>query len=110
MAGDSDEAGQGHPLPASDEARTEALPEHLLREKGKGDDEEGAARPAGDAVAPDGESGPAGRERADDRPGRGTVRALVGLLRFRYDQPETRSWQRNPLAGGGKATGVPRPT
>jgi hypothetical protein len=62
MASDNGAAGQGHPLPASDEARTEALPEHLLREKGKGDDEEGAARPTGDAVAPDGESYPTGRD------------------------------------------------
>ncbi|HVQ08824.1 MAG TPA: hypothetical protein VMS43_10360 [Allosphingosinicella sp.] len=62
MAGDSDEGGQGHPLPASDEARSDVLPEHLLREKGKGDDEEGAARPAGDAVTPDGESYPTGRD------------------------------------------------
>jgi hypothetical protein len=64
MATDSDGSGQGHPLPASDEARSDALPEHLLREKGKGDDEEGAARPAGDAVAPDGESYPTGRDDA----------------------------------------------
>lgn len=56
-----DTEGQGHPLPASDEARTGALPEHLLREKRRGDDEAGAARPAGDAVSPDGESYPIGR-------------------------------------------------
>jgi hypothetical protein len=62
MATDSEKGGQGHPLPASDEARTEALPEHLRREKGRGDDEEEAARPAGDAVAPDGESYPTGRD------------------------------------------------
>jgi hypothetical protein len=64
MATGTDTSGQGHPLPASDEARSEALPEHLLREKGTGDDEEGASRPSGDAVAPDGESYPTGR---DDR-------------------------------------------
>jgi hypothetical protein len=64
MASDSDTGGQGHPLPASDEARTDALPEHLLREKGKGDDREEATRPAGDAVAPDGESYPTGRDTA----------------------------------------------
>lgn len=62
MATERDEAGQGHPLPASDEARTEALPEHLLREKGTGDDDEAAARPAGAAVAPDGERYPTGRD------------------------------------------------
>ncbi|MEA3012680.1 MAG: hypothetical protein QOD42_1225 [Sphingomonadales bacterium] len=64
MATERDEAGQGHPLPASDEARTGALPEHLRREKGTGDDEEAAARSAGDAVAPDGESYPTGRDEA----------------------------------------------
>lgn len=61
MATERDEAGQGHPLPASDEARTDALPEHLVRAKGTGDDDEAAARPDGDAVAPDGESYPTGR-------------------------------------------------
>lgn len=64
MASDSDPGGQGHPLPASDEARTGALPEHLLRDKGKGGDDEEAARPAGDAVAPDGEHYPTGRDDA----------------------------------------------
>jgi hypothetical protein len=64
MATGSDTAGQGHPLPASDEARTEALPEHLLREKGKGDDEQEAARSGGKAAAPDGESYPTGRDEA----------------------------------------------
>jgi hypothetical protein len=62
MATERDQAGQGHPLPASDEARTDTLPEHLVREKGQGDDAEVAARPAGDAVAPDGESYPTGRD------------------------------------------------
>ena len=64
MATDSERAGQGHPLPASDEAQTGALPEHLLREKGKGGDQQEAARPAGDAAAPDGESYPTGRDDA----------------------------------------------
>jgi hypothetical protein len=64
MASERDEAGQGHPLPASDEARTEALPEHLRREKGTGGDDEEAARPGGEAVAPDGESYPTGRDDA----------------------------------------------
>jgi hypothetical protein len=62
MADDGDRGGQGHPLPASDEARTGTLPEHLLREKGKGEDEEDAARPADDAVAPDGERYPTARD------------------------------------------------
>jgi hypothetical protein len=62
MASDSDTSGQGHPLPASDEARSDALPEHLRREKGTGGDDEAASRPTGDAVAPDGESYPTGRD------------------------------------------------
>ena len=64
MATDRGGTGQGHPLPASDEARTEALPEHLLREKGKGEDEKAPARPAAKAVAPDGESYEIGRGEA----------------------------------------------
>jgi hypothetical protein len=64
MASGGDGSGQGHPLPASDEARTDSLPEHLLSEKGKGGDDEAAARPAGDAAAPDGEHYPAGRDAA----------------------------------------------
>jgi hypothetical protein len=64
MATEGDEAGQGHPLPASDEARTEGLPEHLRREKGTGDDGEAAARPGQNAVSPDGESYPIGRDGA----------------------------------------------
>ena len=51
--------GQGHPLPASAEAREGEIPEHVVREKGHGDDPRAAVRPAGDAVAPDGESYPA---------------------------------------------------
>jgi len=61
MATDSERAGQGHPLPASDEARTDALPEHLLREKGQGEDDGRPTRP-GDAVAPDGERYPTERD------------------------------------------------
>jgi hypothetical protein len=62
MASESDASGQGHPLPASDEAHSDALPEHLLREKGTGGDDEQASRATGDAVAPDGESYPTGRD------------------------------------------------
>ncbi|HEV2816301.1 MAG TPA: hypothetical protein VGW40_03640 [Allosphingosinicella sp.] len=54
-----DEAGgQGHPLPDSAEARADEIPEHLVREKGRGDDARAAARPGADAVAPDGETYP----------------------------------------------------
>ena len=48
--------GEGHPLPASEEARTDELPEHLLEEKGEGDDARGAVQPDGDPVSPDGEA------------------------------------------------------
>jgi hypothetical protein len=46
---------QGHPLPASEEARHGEIPERLEREKGHGDDPGPAVQPAGDAVNPDGE-------------------------------------------------------
>jgi hypothetical protein len=48
--------GQGHPLPGSDEAREDEIPEHLVREKGHGDDARAAVQPAGNPVAPDGET------------------------------------------------------
>ena len=47
-------SGKGHPLPRSDEARHDRIPEHLEAEKGRGDDSEAAVQPAGAAVAPDG--------------------------------------------------------
>jgi hypothetical protein len=50
MAGE----GEGHPLPASDEARHGEIPESAEAEKGRGDDEEAAVTPAGEAVNPDG--------------------------------------------------------
>jgi hypothetical protein len=56
--------GQGHPLPDSEEAREDEVPEHLVREKGHGDDTHQAARPAGDAVNPDGERYDIGRDRS----------------------------------------------
>lgn len=58
MAGrkrDDEASGQGHPLPDSAEAREDEIPEHLVREKGHGDDAYARSRPADDAVAPDGE-------------------------------------------------------
>jgi hypothetical protein len=60
MAGE----GKGHPLPASDEARHGEIPESVEAEKGRGDDDEAAVAPAGEAVNPDGEPyryGAAGR-------------------------------------------------
>ncbi len=47
--------GKGHPLPGSNEARHNEIPEHLERDKGRGDDSEGAVQPAQPPVAPDGE-------------------------------------------------------
>ena len=43
-----------HPLPASEEARDEEIPEHVELEKGLGDDTAAPARPAERPVAPDG--------------------------------------------------------
>ena len=54
--GEDRAGGQGHPLPDSEEAREDEIPEHLVREKGHGDDARAAVQPAGDPVAPDGES------------------------------------------------------
>jgi hypothetical protein len=51
MAG---QGGSGHPLPASEEARHNEVPEHLARAKGEGDDPAARIQPDG-AVAPDGE-------------------------------------------------------
>ena len=48
--------GSGHPLPESEEARHEEIPEHLEREKGHGDDGRSALEPGEERVAPDGES------------------------------------------------------
>jgi hypothetical protein len=48
--------GKRHPLPASDEARHGEVPEHLEREKGRGDDPAGLVQPGEGAVDPDGES------------------------------------------------------
>ena len=48
-------SGKGHPLPRSDEARHNEIPEHLEEEKGCGDDAKAAIQPAGEAVGPDGE-------------------------------------------------------
>jgi len=47
--------GKGHPLPASDEARHDEIPEHLERDKGKGDDSAAVNQPSDDPVTPEGE-------------------------------------------------------
>ncbi len=47
--------GKGHPLPGSDEARHNEIPEHLERDKGRGDDSGARVQPSGEPVTPDGE-------------------------------------------------------
>lgn len=47
--------GAGHPLPASEEARRDLVPEHLVEEKGLGDDPAERISPPGKAADPDGE-------------------------------------------------------
>ena len=54
--------GKGHPLPASAEAREDEIPEHLIREKGHGDDEEPPSEPSAERIAPDGTPYGAGPE------------------------------------------------
>jgi hypothetical protein len=70
MGAHGGKAGGRHPLPASDEARAEELPEHFVREKGKGDDARSAVQPAEDPVSPDGESYEIGRDQAARDEGR----------------------------------------
>ena len=48
-------SGSGHPLPGSDEARHNEIPEHLERDKGRGDDPVAVVQPSVEAVNPDGE-------------------------------------------------------
>ena len=48
-------AEKRHPLPASEEARADEIPETFLNEKGLGDDPSRAVQPAEQPVAPDGE-------------------------------------------------------
>jgi hypothetical protein len=47
--------GTGHPLPGSDEARHNEIPEDLAEEKGRGDDSKPVVQPGRDPVNPDGE-------------------------------------------------------
>lgn len=60
-----EDPGTGHPLPESAEARHEEIPEHLRREKGVGDDGQAEVQPAGDPVAPDGDSYEIRRDQAE---------------------------------------------
>lgn len=54
------DGGKGHPLPDSDEARHNEIPESVEEEKGRGDDSRPVVQPGGDAVNPDGEAYPYG--------------------------------------------------
>lgn len=50
------DSGSGHPLPASDEARHNEIPEDMEESKGRGDDSAPVVQPrGGHAVNPDGE-------------------------------------------------------
>jgi hypothetical protein len=73
---DPKERGSGHPLPQSAEASTDAIPEHLVREKGHGDDAAAPSLPESDLTGPDGEPYGSKRDKAahQDR-GRGWVEA-----------------------------------
>jgi hypothetical protein len=55
----------GHPLPHSAEAKIGEVPEHLVREKGRGDDDAEAAQPQDDLVGPDGEAYGLKRDQAE---------------------------------------------
>ena len=74
-------SGKGHPLPGSDEARHNEIPQHIALEKGRGADAREVVQPDPEAVNPDGEPysyadlgrGPgSGRhgEQDDERPSR----------------------------------------
>jgi len=52
----NEKAASRHPLPRSDEARHDEIPEHLEREKGQGDDSGARVQPAGAPVDPEGEA------------------------------------------------------
>ncbi len=47
--------GKGHPLPASDEARHDEIPEDVAEAKGRGDDSRRVVQPGRDAANPNGE-------------------------------------------------------
>ncbi len=47
--------GKGHPLPQSDEARHNEVPEEAQREKGRGEEGRPVVSPDPEAVNPDGE-------------------------------------------------------
>ncbi len=50
--------GKGHPLPASGEARHDKIPEHVERDKGRGDDARKIIQPDPEAANHDGKKYP----------------------------------------------------
>ena len=60
------DGGEGHPLPDSAEAREDEIPEHLVREKGHGDDAHAPASTSPERTAPDGERYEVGSEASPD--------------------------------------------
>ena len=66
--GAAKDGGEGHPLPGSAEAREDEVPEHLVREKGHGDDARPAADPSKERL---GIGTPTGRIRKVDRLSKG---------------------------------------
>ena len=60
-----DKGKSGHPLPASEEAREDLVPEHLIDEKGHGDDRAAPSAPQDAFAAPDGTPYPGGAGQAD---------------------------------------------
>jgi hypothetical protein len=63
--------GKGHPLPESDEARHNEIPEELEAQKGEGDDGKAVVTPHPTGVNPDGERyryGDLGRGPGDNEP------------------------------------------
>jgi hypothetical protein len=48
-------SGTGHPLPESDEARHNEVPEHAAEEKGRGEEGREVVTPSPHAINPDGE-------------------------------------------------------
>lgn len=54
--GGKDGGSKRHPLPASDEADHDRIPEQIEREKGRGEDDPAPIQPAQKPVNPDGES------------------------------------------------------
>ena len=55
MADETRKETEGHPLPASREARGDELPEHLIADKGLGEDQVERVQSTDDLVNPDGE-------------------------------------------------------